>query len=57
MRTRLEVVPTRVARHKVRDIRKAGRRKPAQTDPTVVDLSAYSGRNVIRLPTGPMPAA
>ncbi len=51
------MVPPRVARHKVRDIRKAGRRKPAQTDPTVVDLSAYSGRNVIRLPTGPLPAA
>ncbi|MEU7892123.1 hypothetical protein AB0B45_04580 [Nonomuraea sp. NPDC049152] len=50
-------MPPRVARHKIRDIREAGRRKPAQTDSTVVDLSAYSGRNVIRLPSGPTPAA
>ncbi|MFE3453494.1 hypothetical protein ACFXJ8_31670 [Nonomuraea sp. NPDC059194] len=50
-------MPSRVARHKVRDIRTAGRRKPTPTDTTVVDLSAYSGRNVIRLPSGPTPAA
>lgn len=50
-------MPPRVARHKVRDIRKTGRRNHTQTDTTVVDLSAYSGRNVIRLPSGPPSAA
>ncbi|MFI6816483.1 hypothetical protein ACIBG7_29050 [Nonomuraea sp. NPDC050328] len=51
------VVPPRVARHKVRDIRSADRHKPAAPDPKVVDLHAYSGRNVIPFPDGPAPAA
>ncbi|GAA2403450.1 hypothetical protein GCM10010404_71920 [Nonomuraea africana] len=50
------VVPPHVARHKVRDIGSA-RREKGQADPKVVDLIAYSGRNVIRLPSGPPPAA
>lgn len=54
---RLVVVPPHIARHKVRDIRSADRRRPAVPDPKVVDLRAYSGRNVIRLPQGPTPAA
>ncbi len=53
---RLVAVAPRVARHKVRDIRSADRRKIV-TDPKVVDLRAYSGRNVIRFPGGPTPAA
>jgi hypothetical protein len=55
--TTLAVVLPHVARHKIRDIRTAHRRRPAAADPKVVDLSAYSGRNVIRLPEGPAPAA
>ncbi|WP_169729441.1 hypothetical protein [Thermoactinospora rubra] len=54
---RLVVVPPRVARHKVRDIRSAARRRPSPADAKVVDLRAYSGRNVIRFPGGPTPAA
>ncbi|MFI6504308.1 hypothetical protein [Nonomuraea typhae] len=54
---RLVVVPPRIARHKVRDIRSAGRRRPVAPDPKVVDLRAYSGRNVILFPGGPTPAA
>ncbi|WP_157246349.1 hypothetical protein [Nonomuraea typhae] len=54
---RLVVVPPRIARHKVRDIRSAGHRRPAALDPKVVDLRAYSGRNVILFPGGPTPAA
>ncbi|MEV0384091.1 hypothetical protein [Nonomuraea sp. NPDC050643] len=54
--TRLVVVPPHVARHKVRDIRAADRHKPP-ADPKVIDLRAYSGRNVIRFPGGPTPAA
>ncbi|MEU4327497.1 hypothetical protein [Nonomuraea dietziae] len=54
--TRLVVVPAHVARHKVRDIGSA-RRENGKADPKVVDLVAYSGRNVIRLPSGPTPAA
>ncbi|SPL90203.1 unnamed protein product [[Actinomadura] parvosata subsp. kistnae] len=50
------VVPPHVARHKVRDIRSAGRRKPP-ADPKVVHLHAYTGKNVIRFPGGPAPAA
>ncbi|MBB6547751.1 hypothetical protein [Nonomuraea rubra] len=53
---RLVVVPPPVARHKIRDIRSAGRRKPP-ADPKVIDLHAYTGRNVIRFPGGPTPAA
>ncbi|MER6948710.1 hypothetical protein ABT294_32285 [Nonomuraea sp. NPDC000554] len=52
----LVVVPPLVARHTVRDIRSVVRRRPA-ADPKVVDLRAYSGRNVIRFPGGPTPAA
>ncbi|MEU6720115.1 hypothetical protein ABZ897_52395 [Nonomuraea sp. NPDC046802] len=54
---RLVVVPPHVARHKIRDIRSADRRKPVASDPKVVDLRAYTGRNVIRFPGGPTPAA
>jgi hypothetical protein len=53
---RLVVVPPHVVRHKVRDIRSADRRKPP-ADPKVIDLRAYTGRNVIRFPGGPTPAA
>ncbi|MFI7637603.1 hypothetical protein [Nonomuraea sp. NPDC049400] len=53
---RLVAVPPRIARHKVRDIRSADRRRlPA--DPKVIDLRAYTGRNVILFPGGPAPAA
>ncbi|MER6510424.1 hypothetical protein AB0C33_06280 [Nonomuraea sp. NPDC048881] len=55
---RLAVVPPHIARHKIRDIRAAVRRRRTEaTDPKVVDLRAYSGRNVIRFPGGPTPAA
>ncbi|WP_165977762.1 hypothetical protein [Nonomuraea diastatica] len=54
--TRLVVVPPHIARHKVRYIRKADRRKPS-ADPKVIDLRAYTGRNVIRFPGGPTSAA
>ncbi|NUR89150.1 MAG: hypothetical protein HOY71_34130 [Nonomuraea sp.] len=54
---RLVVVPPHIARHKVRDIRGASRTNRAPADPKVVDLRAYSGRNVIRFPGGPTPAA
>ncbi|GAA3691112.1 hypothetical protein GCM10022224_065690 [Nonomuraea antimicrobica] len=50
-------VPPPVARHKVRDICVADRRNKPATDSKVVDLRAYSGRNVIRFPGGPTPAA
>ncbi|MEV4168752.1 hypothetical protein [Nonomuraea sp. NPDC049709] len=53
---RLVVVPPHVARHKIRDIRSAGHRKPP-ADPKVIDLRAYTGRNIIRFPSGPTPAA
>jgi hypothetical protein len=54
---RLVLVPPHIARHKVRDIRSAERRSRAVRDPKVVDLRAYSGRNVLRFPGGPVPAA
>ncbi|QYC43836.1 hypothetical protein Nocox_31275 [Nonomuraea coxensis DSM 45129] len=54
---RLVVVPPHIARHKVRDIRSADRRRKPPVDPKVVDLRAYTGRNVIRFPGGPAPAA
>jgi len=55
---RLVTVPPRIARHKIRDIRSAPeRRKQTTSDPKVVDLRAYTGRNVIRFPGGPTPAA
>ncbi|MEU5862855.1 hypothetical protein ABZ815_16880 [Nonomuraea sp. NPDC047529] len=55
---RLAVVPPHVARHKIRDIRAAARRRSAVTaDPKVVDLRAYSGQNVLHFPSGPTPAA
>lgn len=54
---RLVAVPPRVLRHKVRDIRSAARRAPAAGESKVVDLRAYTGRNVIRFPGGPTPAA
>ncbi|MGW0194880.1 hypothetical protein [Nonomuraea sp. NPDC003201] len=53
---RLVVVPPHIARHKVREIPSAGRRKQPD-DPKVIDLRAYSGRNVIRFPGGPTSAA
>ncbi|GAA2216557.1 hypothetical protein GCM10009850_120270 [Nonomuraea monospora] len=53
---RLVAVPPPVARHKVRDIRSIGRRTPP-ADPKVIDLHAYTGKNVIRFPGGPTPAA
>ncbi|MFI7448253.1 hypothetical protein ACIBQX_12205 [Nonomuraea sp. NPDC049714] len=53
---RLVAVASHVVRHKVRDIRSADRRRTT-ADPKVVDLRAYSGRNVIRFPGGPTPAA
>ncbi|MDA0636187.1 hypothetical protein ACQEUU_36075 [Nonomuraea sp. CA-218870] len=55
---RLVTVPPRIARHKIRDIRSAVAHpnRPAP-DPKVVDLRAYTGRNVIRFPDGPTPAA
>ena len=55
---RLVVVPPHIARHKIRDIRAADRRRPSvAADPKVIDLRAYTGRNVIRFPGGPTPAA
>ena len=55
---RLVTVPPRIARHKIRDIRSATvHRKQAAADPKIVDLRAYTGRNVIRFPDGPTPAA
>ncbi|GAA3226021.1 hypothetical protein GCM10020216_040640 [Nonomuraea helvata] len=49
-------VAPHIARHKVRDIRSADHRKPP-ADPKVIDLRAYTGRNIIRFPGGPTPAA
>jgi hypothetical protein len=58
MMKRLVALPPHIARHKIRDIRAADRRGlSAAADPTVVDLRAYTGRNVIRFPEGPTPAA
>ena len=54
---RLVVVPPHIASHKGRDIRSADRRHKPPVDPKVVDLRAYTGRNVIRFPGGPAPAA
>ncbi|MER6827843.1 hypothetical protein ABT352_17825 [Streptosporangium sp. NPDC000563] len=55
---RLVVVPPYVARLKIRDIRSVTRRG-ATGDAKVVDLSAYTGRNVLRFPrtSGPTSAA
>jgi hypothetical protein len=53
---RLVAVAPHIVRHKVRDIRSADHRRTA-ADPKVVDLRAYSGRNVLRFPGGPTPAA
>ncbi|WP_344864985.1 hypothetical protein [Planomonospora alba] len=55
---RLVAVPPYVTRLKIRDIRSATRRK-ASGDTKVVDLRAYTGRNVVRFPltSGPTPAA
>ncbi|GIH76345.1 hypothetical protein Plo01_27740 [Planobispora longispora] len=51
-------VPPYVARIKIRDIRSATRRR-APGDAKVIDLRAYTGRNIIRFPrpSGPTPAA
>jgi hypothetical protein len=58
MMKRLAVVPPHIARHKIRDIRAADRRRPPlAADPKVIDLRAYSGRNVLHFPSGPTPAA
>ncbi|MEV4394362.1 hypothetical protein [Nonomuraea sp. NPDC049607] len=55
---RLAVVPPHVARHKIRDIRAAARRRSTvAADPKVIDLRAYSGQNVLHFPGGPTPAA
>lgn len=54
---RLVVVPPHIARHKVRDIRSRDRHNRPSADPKVVDLGAYSGRNVIPFPDGPLSAA
>lgn len=54
---KLAVVPSHPVRHKVRDIRSASRRRTPVTDAKVVDLRAYTGRNVIRFPGGPTSAA
>lgn len=52
---RLRVVS---ARQKVRDIRSVDRRRSTASDTKVVDLRAYTGRNVIPFPDGPTtPAA
>ncbi|MBB4916282.1 hypothetical protein ACFY19_24610 [Streptosporangium saharense] len=55
---RLVVVPPSVARLKIRDIRSV-RRHGGAPDTKVVDLRAYTGRNVLRFPvaSGPTPAA
>lgn len=55
---RLMVVPPYVARLKIRDIRSATRRRTT-ADTKVVDLRAYTGRNILRFPltSGPAPAA
>ncbi|MBB4936254.1 hypothetical protein FHR32_000559 [Streptosporangium album] len=55
---RFAVVPPYVARLKIRDIRSAPRRKTS-ADAKVVDLRAYTGRNILRFPltSGPTPAA
>ncbi|GAA4583183.1 hypothetical protein GCM10023194_19820 [Planotetraspora phitsanulokensis] len=52
----LKVVPSLA---KVRDIGPALRRRPVLPSRKVVDLRAYTGANVIRLPrtSGPTPAA
>jgi len=60
--SRLRVVPPSGARHKIRDIRSAlrGRRRRDTTScDKVIDLRAYTGRNVIRFPRpgGPTSAA
>ncbi|MBF8187401.1 hypothetical protein ITP53_16995 [Nonomuraea sp. K274] len=52
---RLVAVPPHVARHKIRDIRSADHPKPP-ADPKVIDLRAYTGKNVILFP-GPTSAA
>ncbi|MEO3813560.1 hypothetical protein ABGB17_31575 [Sphaerisporangium sp. B11E5] len=53
---RLTAVPAYVPRTKVRDIRSAHpRRRPKDTK--VVHLQSYTGRNVVRFPGNPTPAA
>lgn len=59
---RLTVVPPPVARHKIRYIGATPRGRPghdARSAGKVIDLRAYSGRNVIRFPcpNGPHSAA
>lgn len=59
---RLRVVPPNVAPHKIRDIgsaTRARRRRGTNSCDKVIDLRAYTGRNVIRFPRpgGPTPAA
>ncbi|MFI7538008.1 hypothetical protein [Streptosporangium sp. NPDC049376] len=55
---RLVLVPPSVARLKIRDIRSV-RRRGGASDTKVVDLRAYTGRNILRFPatSGPTPAA
>lgn len=55
---RLTLVPAYMPRHKVRDIGSAVRRR-AVRDRQVIDLHAYTGRNVVRLRprNEPTPAA
>ncbi|MEV5407359.1 hypothetical protein AB0K60_00770 [Thermopolyspora sp. NPDC052614] len=62
MDRRLTVVPPSVARHKIRYIGSAlrgGRGRDLGRAGKVIDLRAYSGRNVIRFPRRgePHPAA
>lgn len=58
---RLAVVPSHVARLKIRDIRsiRSATRRRTVGDTKVVDLRAYTGGNVLRFPqpSGPTPAA
>lgn len=58
---RLAVVPSHVARLKIRDIRsiRSATRRRTFGDAKVVDLRAYTGGNVLRFlqPSGPTPAA
>ncbi|GAA5060462.1 hypothetical protein GCM10023259_047540 [Thermocatellispora tengchongensis] len=52
------MVPPHVARHKIRDIRSATvRRRPAAPDTKVIDMRAWTGRNVIHFPPKPGPTS
>lgn len=60
--SRLRVITPSVTRHKIRDIGSAGRgrrRRDTASCGKIIDLRAYTGRNVIRFPRpdGPTSAA